>query len=758
METSKKFKKIIHSSLLILMMVLVIFSCRKDDPIPDPVDPGPGDPAKPVVFVNKPLNILSDYEKSKKLNFPGNTIHKLGTGLVGEIGHAIWEGISVVGEVVWEAYDYHHTESRFDDIDEQLDEVQDQIADLENTIKDMSNYLHISFDDLNSFIYSGSLNTQIGYVKTAMDSASMDGLMYYPKTGRLYQADTNNPDLRYKMQMLSAYAPTWATTVYHNQGDNSMKNIIIQMQQDLCPPLGTGDNALHAYAKRVIELCEGKISDSNSAMNAYLLFESYFLTVINYQFQAATVYINAANMIDTTGQLASDFWETYMNGIIPGEVDVFLENVDYLTINLSEYRTNLRFTHDMQYAAAGLAPEKQFQHVYARSQFLANLLYAASGKQHPVISGHIVIPNKYAAEAATSPDELSLQIGGKTITSAATVLPSMIPYPIWSVSATCGDAVDCAPDNKWNLFRFNDYDTNWTCTPQTIQITENGPNLPWPHQTEIIGTFTPLYYNPMDPSQSSVTRTSTCTFQFAYFSANWQWGFLQYRYNPTAWDEVNYSSSSNAYFDMEHYDDRFDNEKILPVPGALRWEKASGSSSFSGPKAIPDITYDRTFGSLSSHGLLQSSTSKAYKCIVDFRESLAVMLPVKSLDHTSPNGTNGANTTEVWLEYSGSVYEDNQYASSGKNKITISMGNDVCHNAFGNFVYVPGTMIHDEFTLNHGTTLFPAKFVQKEIEDSYCYAGFQYFYYNEIPDTHNYNLKIDYNCQFIFTGSYALSD
>ncbi|MEI6748913.1 MAG: hypothetical protein WCM93_07110 [Bacteroidota bacterium] len=547
MKTNKLLKEIITRAFLFLIILIIAVSCRKDNGNLDPIVPiPPDDPNPPAVFVEKPLNILSDYEKTNNLNFPGNTIYKSGAGLTRGMGHGLFEGAHLIGEVVWEAYDYLHTESRFDEIDDQLIEMEGQITELTKTMNDMGNSLQISIHDLTSYIHTNDLTEQIEYVQSVMDSSTQGGLRFYSKTARLYMADTNNAVMRYQMQLLKDHTDEWANGIYYKSNTSYMPDVIDAMKHELCPLLGDStDNALSAYATTLIDLCQGKVTDSLSAMSAYLLLESYFLTVINYQFQGAAVYVNAANFIDTTGYLASSFWETHVVGNIHAEVQVFLENVDYLAANLSEYRTQQKFEHDMQYSASGLAPDNLFYNVYARSQFLANLLNYSLGLTPSIVSGHIMVPDHYGPNGALAPDALSVNVGSKPLISTSKKQASVIPYTWWATNYVC------TPDNHWRTYRLTSSDTVWATGPQTVTVAETGQDSPWTHYVPITGTVTTLYYNPANPQQHSATKTDLCTVQFGYFAANWQWGYLYLTNSPrsSGWKHIN-----RFYFDSFNHD------------------------------------------------------------------------------------------------------------------------------------------------------------------------------------------------------------
>jgi hypothetical protein len=754
-KTNKLLKEISTRAFLFLIILLIAVSCRKDNDNIDPIMPTPpNDPNAPAVFGDKPLNILSDYEKANNLNFPGNTILKSGTGLLGGAGHVIWEGASLIGKVVWEAYDYHHTESRFDSIDDQLTEMQAQITDLNNTMQSMSNSLNISFAEIETLIYTQDLISQIGHVQTAMDSALCSGLMWYPRTARLYQSDTNL--YKTEMENLKEEAPDWARNIYINKdAENYMPSVIGQIQKNICPPLGDqGNNALNAYTRSLILLCQGKVTDSASAMNAYLLLESYFLTIINYQFQAATVYVNAANFIDTTGMLATEFWQAHMVKVIPREVAVFLENVDYLAVNLAEYRNKDRFIHDMKYANAGLAPDHMFFQVLARSQFVANLLYAACGVPYPVISGHIMVPSSYTNDGSEPgiPNALTVQIGAESVTSAGTKFKSMIPNTLWGSDKTCH------PSNNWNLYRFNTAGPNtvWACTPQNIQVVAGSSTLPWPHSpdVEIMGTVTPLFYNPRDPTQTSTTRTDKCTFQFAYFSANWQWGYMLVS-NTTHQNKLPDEFNANFYNNlMGSVEVSFQKYTYYEVDGVLypshHYKKFVESDQIG-------FSYPENTGILSASGVCMGRTYLTAYCVVDARY-ISVKTGSELPDGPIPNGN---NAIEIWALYNGFIDNEKLPPADADPKIAITLGSNYIKDG-NTYYHVDVNILNDAFNIDKAMFNFPTHFNSLVIEKnkSYTPSILYYYYVDEYwePELKHINIELNHANQFIYTGLYNLPD
>lgn len=737
MKQNKTLKKIIQAMMLLLLLVVVAISCRKDDPGPDPVVPPTN--GVPPVIPDKKICIMSQYETSRSLPFPGHKINKLGTGLLGGVGHIAWESISLVGEVVWEAFDYLHTEAKFDEIEDQLDGIQDQIEVLNQTIENLADEMNMDFAKLSSYISSTALNEQIAYVQTAMGGGTYNQLMFYPNVAARYQADSTNAQNQSDMKDLKLHAHGFASNIYNDMSPASMTNVINNMNQLLCPTVGNGDNALTGYAKTLLDECKGKVNDSASAMQAYLMLESYFLKVVNYQFQAATVMVNACNMLDHDGQhgYAATFWDSEMGRIIPEEVDVFLSTVDYMVANLSEYRSNDRFVHDMDYVSYGIAPDYMFFHVLARSRFLANMLYEASGASHHVICGSVMVPHIYNADATNpeKPNPVTVKIGSSEITSEGTKLASIIPYTYWDTDKTCH------PDNNWDFYNFGTSatDTTWTCSPQPIQFVAGSSASPWPHSVDISWAITPLYYNPSDPSKFSTTRTADCSFQFAYFYENWQWGYMLLS-NTAKMTKLPSPFDLNSYHDHFAYD--------FPAVPFCGWGRANsaGKQHFVADDKIIFTQPDDYTGSLQATGTI---TNDEFYTIGDSRYQ-----KVETGSGLPPVLNNNTNALEAWGCYNGSV--NASHLDADYPWIIVSLA--ATHwNSTGGDYFLVGDVLKDNILIEHNNFSLPAHFgVRVPLETGKEYnAGVQYVFFDNQDITNDpFDLKIRSSMQYVYQGFY----
>ncbi len=131
-------------------------------------------------------------------------------------------------------------------------------------------------------------------------------------------------------------------------------------------------------------------------------------------------------------------------------------------------------------------------------------------------------------------------IDGKQITSTANTMTSRYPYTAWELNEKSG----CSPDNKWNTYRFwkaSDYGNVWSSTELDISLVDHldstmaNTDFPWTHIVTQKGKITPLWYNPLNPNETSTTQTDSNFVQFTFFSGRWNWGYpfpsLSIKYN-----------------------------------------------------------------------------------------------------------------------------------------------------------------------------------------------------------------------------------
>jgi hypothetical protein len=547
MSTKVLFGKFLTFSVIMGLMFTLGTSCRKNEVVYTPVNPGPVPPTPaPPAFSDPKLKLMSDEEIANQRSFPGHILYKFGSGLAGgegEGGGDILDPFKEVGGLIWEVYDYEHTESEFSQIDDKLTALSTQVSELDSTLYQMGNQLNIIESEiaiLTADLTTGQFLVPFSDITTAMDSGTYNGLIYYSKVGKKYQSDSTNPVNIANMNLAKSKAPVFANNIY-NQSGSAMISDIDEIKKTL-----VDYQSLRNYVAALIPYCKGQITNSTHAMQAYLMVESYFLTAVNYQFQAATAMVNAANFLDSTAVpagLAQQFLDADFTPYIKDEIPEFLSSVDFLVANLSEYRDTVRFKKDMASSQVGLVQDSLFYHSLARAQFLSNLLYESVGVTPPVISGHIMIPGKYAPNGGSSPTSISVTIGSGTISANISSFQSILPYPCWNSEN------NCTPDNSWNTYRFVSPDTVWANITQPVSVVDHGTTAtPWVHYAPITGNVTPLWYNPENPSQTSTAKNTSCTMQFGYFSANWQWGYLFLTNSPLSGNGWTTTSATGPFY------------------------------------------------------------------------------------------------------------------------------------------------------------------------------------------------------------------
>ncbi|MCX6277322.1 MAG: hypothetical protein NT004_04395 [Bacteroidetes bacterium] len=545
MKTKRVLRKILSAGFLLALLIIVVMSCKKKDDTPDPTPPGPGPTPPPIttpdVFANKPLQLMTDWEITHNQPFAGHYFRSLGRGLVGGEDPEIPFPFKEVGKTLWEIHNYLHTEKEFKEIDNNLKLIQNQLNQLEGMISTIGTEIQLQTTQLESFFTVGSVNTAMEPLTTALDSTGPSNFGYYPVTARRSSSDSIN----YYAAMVSnsKYLPTYANLQILPPGGGLpvMETFITSLSSLLSAPAPGYDGCLHTYNRQLINSVQAQYTngmDSSTAMKAYQILENYFMWIVGAQFQAENILINCSNVIDSTNtlHLAESQWIAFQP-IITAEIGIFLGEVDFFVANLDEYRTMPRWTSDVQYADAGLAPDNVFINVLARAQFLANSLYDGFKLKYPVMCGKIITPYYYTYDGGTqSTTSLSLN-STKPLSSTAVQVTSWIPNTIWpSVNnnvSTCDYSFD------WSVFTFGTMgkaDSGWQSTnPMTISFTD--AYHPWAHSSAPGGTVKVMFHNPQDLNDVASSYDTVHSMPFGYFSANWKWGFMYLRYDNENWHQ-----------------------------------------------------------------------------------------------------------------------------------------------------------------------------------------------------------------------------
>lgn len=502
--------------------------------------------------------MLSDYEISSGQSFPGHIIRMMGKGAREDDPEGlIPEPFKKIGETAWEVHDYIHTEARFDKIDNALGQIQNQITAMQNSINYLGSKIGITASATQSLILFTNMTNLVTPVQTLMDSTSNaggGGLQYYARVTNQYMKGLKNSH----GDSLESFADFKADTAALRNWCNNLYNLnnpnLAAIELTMYENIGMG--GANGFAPLTNLICQSAKSKNafskDSIMNCYLILESAFLKLVNTQYQCGILMTNAHNFFqpqDTSKLL--DWYTDYLFPHINQEITWFNEAVNYMVVNLNEYRYNDRFQNDMQYMQTQLTPDDLLFNVLARSQFISNMLKDAMGYNYPVIAGTIITPNNFTDGNSPIVNSIGLSFtpmssGGTAdvFNSTAKKIPSQIPYTYW----VDGDPAGIGPDNNWNLYRIvHDTVTSNSATPAySIQIVDNGSNMsPWLHYSPMKGTVTPLYYNPRDPRKTSATKNTadSCVVQFGYFCSGWPWGHLYLsNYQMSHWHHFNYNA------------------------------------------------------------------------------------------------------------------------------------------------------------------------------------------------------------------------
>lgn len=446
---------------------------------------------------------------------------------------------------------------------------------------------------------------------------------------------------------------------------------------------------------------------------------------MNYEFQAATVYVNATNMLDPNGtqKLDSIFMASFAKKIA-AQVNVFLPVVDYLVVNANEYRDEARFEQDMQFEDQGIAPDTIFGPVLARAQFMANVLCAAVGILYPVMCGSVITPYTYGLNA---PGSIQFLIGGQSLkTTYDTAIQSQLAYTKWTRSGSTGT---CEPDNMFYISRLGTIghaDPGWNAQTYPISI----PSARWSPVITPSGNITPQYFNPSDLTHTS-TPDSVHTILFGYFAANWMWGEMFIDQGPSS------PASGPTYFDFKPYNSGLaagtNNQMETPLEvygsgGQLKYFMEGTFSNLN--SSIRKQAWSGTMG-----------LTKDYYIIVNGHY---VMIQTSSV--LPPNGT-----IQAWARYDVSY----TMSGSGSTSITVNIGTSVPKRTYDgvSWYHIGNELTQTQYT---GANVMHSDFKGPKLSTGTSYdMGIQFYYQTQNVTAKNPGtIKLVTSYQVVYSGYY----
>jgi len=503
--------------LIFLVGFLVLTpACRKKDfsgTGPDtPFDPTP----VPPLFNNAQPALMSDFEVSRNASMNGHLLTKsmlkIGPGDIFGWGMGIYDIVS------W-CLGYKEQKLELKEmtkLNNELSELQHQDSALTTTINNLILELSYESAEIMNHLNNAAAADYIADIQTSFGGGDHHGLKYYSQAGANYENHVPGYDSVYMAGMLHNQLLGFNDeTILSPHLDNDFNFLYLM----ICPVLPMDSSCLLTFAK-VLSLkaaISPPAADSSDRkafiMNNYLLLESYFFQLLNFQYQAVTVKTNAIKSVDSLqsqNYLMNTVWP-----VLRAETDMFLQAARYLLVNIADYRSASRWTKDMQFSAISMAPNPDMFDAMARAQFRAAVLYQALNEPRDAVWGNIVVPANFCSSTP------SVQVGaGSSLPQEEQVFKGMLPYTVWNGSGTA------TYDHNWGVYSYN-LPAGDGSGEMAISV-----NPVWPHlsQGPGFGTITPLWYNPGNPAETSAVKTDSCTIQFASFCLSWQWGSLMSDY------------------------------------------------------------------------------------------------------------------------------------------------------------------------------------------------------------------------------------
>lgn len=559
---------------LLIGSLMLTSGCKKNDnPEPDPVKPV--DPVYvPPVFTNAQPQIMSQYEVSNKLSRQGHLLTKS----VQEIDP--YDKISSAFEVLTFLNNFGVHEKEMNAVFGKLNNLLTQDSLLQVSINNLADQLNFTKTLILNQLNNEVLMNYITDIQSHMSISNSQGLRYYGQAGANYQNHVPGYDSLYLVNTILPQANAFIQqTMSTPDLDNDINGLYLMM----CPVIPLDTSCMMTFAQLLIgqfashNLSPDSLSD---LMNTYLLLESYFYTILNYQYQAATVKMNALRQADSLQ--AQSYFANNFTPVVLDECDMFLQASAYLMLSICDYRTQARWKENMAYAGLFMSPNTHIFSPLARAQFNVRLLNDLLGNSEEVIYGGIFTPRNYC----TSEPEVG--VGGMSaqppwITQLA---KSRNPYTLWS----SGSLPSCSPDN---LYQIRHYALSaGSGVSQTLNMTVTPT---WPHtsQGSGYGNITTLWYNPRNPAETSPFPSDSCTLQFGSFCLSWEWGTLLSDYIPLGSGMDN----RNLFCDFGsplycNWCGNGNNSQQLNAPLIAQWHTDSFKQDFENFQT----NYNRTYG------------------------------------------------------------------------------------------------------------------------------------------------------------------
>ncbi|MCX6277662.1 MAG: hypothetical protein NT004_06175, partial [Bacteroidetes bacterium] len=603
--------------------------------------------------------------------------------------------------------------------------MQDSI--LKADIASLANEMNYNTTEILNQINNSVANSAISDVMTAMNSGDQMGLRWYSQAWANFYNNVPGYDSSYMKNYVSHASAAFQH--YHSINQN-LPNDFNTLQLLMVPALTGDSGCMYTFSKMLVGqfATQGASTTSNSLMNTYLFLEFYYLTLVTYQLQAATAHMNVVCATDTL--MGKAYWE---NDVVPAMVQgagAFLNSVDYLLMNLFEYRDMTHWYSDMAFAGLWMAPNSDMNNIQARARFQTQVLYQILGVTKQVIYGTIITPAGFCA----SPPRVNVGTTPYTLPASTSIVKSRIPYTSWS-------GVNCSPGNRWTLYHYS-MGNGMNCQPWNINVIPT-----WSHLSSGngYGTITPLWFNPRNPTLYSSVKTDSCTIQFAFFSLIWPWGIMM----------SDYVNTSNAVLNLVPCPfnscgcDPTHTPPVVPLVATIGGDGVDFSS----------VQYDaqRAFGNNSlqksnpfSYTLTETvqEVASSKKCLTDL-----ITVPLNITD-TLPGGD-----VEMWANFSAN-YQANPTGNASGLKFQIGTTTVSNENNVNGHPFTPPCNSSSADLTNGGFGSTVSGFAYHQAAKNDCKPCFQYSFMfdnsaSPTPFNNYISVNVNITAQIVFRGYFG---
>ena len=507
MKTKTLWKSVASVVMLLAMIMLVTVSCKKNEDVtpPDPIVPPTPPPANLFGFTP---NFLSNDEVVNGKKFGGSYMYSLGKSLIGEDPvnpvSVFIKALAGIAHFEKEKKLETAIEKAYKGMVSQLNVINADIAALAKELAISETAIIAEMEALSSQQYCVK-------VTAGFDSAASTGLRFYSKNGAMIE---NNAPGALAISYLQTQLQTEFMT---NTNIINITNNVIGIYDAIVPATGSfKDSDLKTFCDKII-LNQGnsKTQSPATAMAYYRLLENYFLMITQYQYEALIIRGNYLVEQDSVNGKIS--FNQYVTGefqpYLKAELKMFLTAVDYLSINLVDYRNSATFNSDIvDYYYYGIKPDAICRNFIARANMVNSLMIAGLGIPASNFYITMALPTQYASYP------LNWTLNGIAYTTALDnggSLLSQYPYTYWIGST-------CEVDNHIN---FNRGECIIDVTNSSVPITIT--NGTWKRSLPPSGNAVLQYYNPADiTAKPQSTWSSEYSLPFGSVSLCWPWGYL----------------------------------------------------------------------------------------------------------------------------------------------------------------------------------------------------------------------------------------